>query len=144
MNVATLNLLAERHLGLATYEDYVDWAVGCLEADIDSKNIRILASLRKPLYSSEVDEYFKRSLNDLGWTPYEREECLLEYARAVAQQILSAATTPAEGCGKIYRVVVALEYPRELEAWTSLYWSYELEGKEWDDEIMKEARRLVE
>ena len=40
--------MAGRHLGWLTYEEYVDWAVGCLESGLDSKNIRILALLRKP------------------------------------------------------------------------------------------------
>jgi hypothetical protein len=47
MNSATNALLAQSYLGMATHEDYIDWAVSCLESDIDSKNIRILAS-RQP------------------------------------------------------------------------------------------------
>ncbi|MDQ3253056.1 MAG: hypothetical protein M3R15_03975 [Acidobacteriota bacterium] len=80
MNFETTKLLAERHMGMATYEQYVDWAVSCLESGVDSKNIRILASLQKPLYSSEVEDYFGRSLGDLGWELPEPKECMIEYS----------------------------------------------------------------
>ncbi|HEY8224165.1 MAG TPA: hypothetical protein VIG25_02730, partial [Pyrinomonadaceae bacterium] len=88
MNVETNNLLAGRYLGWLTYEEYVNWAVGCLESGLDSQNIRILASLRKPLYSSEVEDYFNRSLRDLGWHLPDRTECLMEYARGFAREIV--------------------------------------------------------
>lgn len=149
MNFETNKILAERHLGSATSEDFVDWAVACLESNLDSKNIRILASLRKPLYSSEVDDYFNRSLKDLGWTMPEPRECLLEYARSIAKQIVSGDLPPLEGCRKIYDVVVALQYPRELMAWLYLDEGLhpanysDLQGAEWDDAIMSEANRLV-
>jgi len=125
------------------------WAVACLESNIDSKNIRILASLRKPLYSSEVEEYFKRSLDDLGWKLPDRRECLIEYARNSAQQILSGAVSPLDGCRQIYRVVVGLQYPRELMPWLYLDEGLEpgtysdLQGAEWDDAIVEEAHRFV-
>ena len=149
VNSETNKLLAERYLGTATSEDFVDWAVACLESNLDSKNIRILASLQKPLHSSEVDDYFNRCLQDLGWTMPGRQECLLEYARSLAKQILSGDLTPVDGCRKMYRLVVALEYPRELMAWLYLDegmdWNYgELQGADLDNAILSEANRLVQ
>ena len=149
MNSETNKLLAQSHMGVVTSEDYVRWAVACLESNIDSKNIRILASLQKPLYSSEVDFYFKRCISDLGWTFPERRECLLEYARNLAQQILTGDLSPQDGCGKIYRIVVALDYPKELNTWIylddGLYWETynELQGAEWDEAIKNEAILLT-
>jgi hypothetical protein len=89
MNAATNKFLADRFLGNVTWEDYVTWAVGCLESGLDSKNIRILASLETPFYSSEVKEYFDRSLQDLGWKQPGRLECLIEYARSIAEHIVN-------------------------------------------------------
>lgn len=149
MNLETIKLLAERHMGIATYEQYIDWAVSCLESGIDSKNIRILASLQKPLYSSEVEDYFKRSLRDLDWELPEPKECMIEYARSFAREILSGQASPLEGCRKIYKVVVALQYPLELMSWLYLDEGLEpgtyrdLEGKELDEAIIKEARRFI-
>src|SRR5262249_40999699 len=145
----TNNILAERYLGSATYEDYIDWAVKCLESGIDSKNIRILAALQRPLYSSEVEDYFKKSLNDLGWKLPSRRECLLAYARSLAEQILSGDISPLDGCSKIYKVVVALQYPREMMSWVYLDEGLDpetysdLQAAEWDQAIVNEASRLV-
>lgn len=149
MNAETIKLLAERYLGRATHEQCVDWAISCLESGIDSKNIRILASLRKPLYPSEVEDYLSRSLRDLGWKLPEPKEYIIEYGRSFAREILSGQVSPLEGCRKIYRIVVALQYPRELMPWLYLDEGLEpetcrdLEGKELDEAIIKEARRFI-
>lgn len=149
MNSTTNNLLAKRYLGSATYEDYIGWAVKCLESDIDSKNIRILASLQKPWYSSEVEDYFNRSLNDLGWKMPGKRECLMAYARGFAEQIVSGAITPVEGCDSIYRIVLALQYPREMSSWVFLDERLhpetfsELHGTELDQAIVNEANRFI-
>jgi hypothetical protein len=149
VNSRTINLLAERYLGLATFEDYVPWAVACLESGFDSKNIRILASLQKPYYSSEVDDYFNRCLVDLGWRLPERKECLMEYACSFASQVVSGDISPLEGCRKIYSVVSALGYPREMMSWVYLDDTLspdtydELRGAAWDEVLVREAHRFL-
>lgn len=149
MNSETVKIMAERCLGSATYEDYVEWARACLAANVDSKSMRILASLQKPLYSSEVDDYFYRSLNELGWTMMEERECLFRYAGQVAQQILSNVLPPLEGCRKIYHIADALEYPNDLIAWLYLDEGLDpsglsdLQGESWDEAIRSEAERLL-
>jgi hypothetical protein len=149
MNLETIKLLAERYLGTATYEQYVDWAVSCLESGIDSKNIRILSALQKPLYPSEVEDYFHRSLKELGWELPEPTECIIEYARTFAQQILSGQVSPVAGCRKIYAVSLALQHPPELRSWLYLDENLEpgtyrdLQGKELDEAITKEARSFI-
>ena len=150
MNDETLKIIAERYMRAATCDDYVAWAVACLEANIDSKNIRILASLRKPLYSSVVDEYFERSLEDLGWTRPERRECLYEYLRRLAQKLVSREMPALEASRKIYRIVVALEFPKELQPWMYLDGGLdpsdlgELGEADWDQAVISEAERLLE
>lgn len=149
VNFETYKILTERYLGAATYEDYVDWAVACLESDLDTKNIRILASLSKSTSSSEVENYFNRSLHDLGLTTPDHHECLVEYARGVAQQIVSGDVSPLYGCRQIYRVVRALNFPHEMIAWLYLDEGVspdnlgELQDADWDEAIKSEAARFV-
>ena len=150
MYYETINLLALRHLRTIRVEQYVDWALACLESNVDSRSIRILASLQKPLYPVEVEDYFQRSLTELGWTLPSGEECLLSYVRALAEQIASGAIVPVEGCRKIYKIVVALDYPGELMAWVYLDEgqlpgnSDYVEAAELDAAIVREARRLID
>ena len=150
MNSETRHLIAQRYIGIAHDEQYVDWAVSCLEAGIDSKNIRILASLQKPFYSVEVEDYFNRSLKDLDWNFPEPKSCVTQYARFIAQEILRGQIAPVEGCHKIYDAVIFLDYPREMSAWVYLDdeirpepFQY-LTGKELDDAIIEEARKFVD
>ena len=150
MNFETKKILAERYLGTARHEDYVDWAVACLESDLDTKNIRILASLSKSTSPSEVENYFNRSLQDLGLTMPDHRECLVEFARGVAQRIVSNEVSPLYGCGQIYSVVRALDFPHEMIAWLYLDEGLrldnlgDLEGADWDEAIKSEAARFVE
>lgn len=150
MNFETNKLFAERYLGTAIPEDYVDWAVACLEADLDTKNVRILASLRDATSSSEVEDYFYRSLKELGWTMPAERECLFEYARDLAQQIVSGDLSPLDGCRQIYRIVYALKFPGEMYSWVYLDEGLhpenlgDLEGAEWEDAIKNEAARFVQ
>lgn len=149
MNFETNKILAERYLGTATHEDFVDWAVACLEEDLDTKNIRILASLRNASSPSEVEDYFNRCLKDLGLTMPDRRACLFEYARGLAQQIVSGDLSPLEGCRQIYRVVRALKFPGEMMSWVYLDEGLQpdnfgdLEGADWEEAIKTEAARFV-
>ena len=150
MNFETYKIIAERYLGRATHEDYVDWAVACLESDLDTKNVRILASLDKSASPSEVEDYFNRCLHDLALTTPDRRECLVEYARGVAQRIVSGEVSPLYGCSQIYDVVRELDFPHEMIAWLYLDEGLspdnlgDLHGADWDEAIKSEAARFVE
>lgn len=149
MNRFTIRLLAEKYMRLATPEKFVDWAVSSLEAGLDTKSIRILASLQKPLFSIEVEDYFYRSLKELGWKLPEPKECVIEYARFLSEEILSGGVLPVEGCRRIYKAVVFLEYPPELSNWFYLDEGLvpdaykELTSAELDAAIIKEAQKFV-
>ena len=150
VNFETKKILAERYLGTATAEDYVDWAVSCLEADLDTKNIRILASLRNISSLYEVEDYFKRCFKDLNLTMPDRRECLFQYARGVAQRILSGEFSPLYGCSLIYGVVRELGFPGEMISWVFLDDGMhpenlrELVGADWEETIRSEAARFVQ
>jgi hypothetical protein len=146
----TRKLLAMLQMRSATSEDMVVWAVSMLEADVDSKNLRILASLSKPLYSSEVEDYFQRSFKDLGWSFPKPEEVLRLYACDVAEGILSNMLPAVEGCREMYRVARALDYPSDMHVWIYLddeldAVTYEnLSGVELEDVIQREAKAFTE
>jgi hypothetical protein len=121
-----------------------------LEAGFDSKNLRILAGLTEPLYSSEVEEYLRRSFTDLGWHFPTQEEALRLYACDVAENVASEIMFPEEGCREMYKICQALGNPQDLEIWRGL----DLEllmiengdftssyGGEIDGQIIAEARK---
>ncbi len=121
MTPETRELLAKRYLSRATVEDLVVWAVSMLESGYDTKSLCILASLSLPLYSSEVENYFERSIRELGWVAPEPEENLRWYTRYVAGKILCGEVEPFEGCTLIYQTIPVLDYPHHLVRWSCLY-----------------------
>ena len=138
-------------MGAAASEDFVAWAVTLLERGVAPKNVCILASLTSPLYPSEVDDYFNRSLKDLGWSLPERDSCLKEYARDAAAKILRDEVTPSEGCARIFRAYIELDFPADLVAWLCLQMGHapegtdeELSAEELDAVVRREARVLLE
>ena len=150
MTRETIRLLADKYLGLSTHEQFVDWAISSLETGFDTKSIRILASLQKPLFPTEVENYFYRSLKELGWNLPEPKKCVIEYAYLIAEDILSGKILPVLGCHRIYDAMIFLDCPSKMAAWTYLYDEMQpepfmyLAGKELDDAIIKEARKFIE
>ncbi|HEY6726673.1 MAG TPA: hypothetical protein VI197_21715 [Polyangiaceae bacterium] len=64
MNTETLIL--RRALGYARPEEYVEWALALLCADIDGPNLRILAGLNLRIERDDVEEYFLATCRELG------------------------------------------------------------------------------
>ena len=146
----TKELFARRHLGRATGEDLIAWAVALLEGGSEARNVGILAGLTMR-EAAEAEEYFRRSLRELGWAEPARRESLLWYARESAAKILRGEVTPSEGCSRIYGVVSALGLPRDLLNWSCLYLGHspeppcdDLSDEEYDKAVRREAARLLE
>jgi hypothetical protein len=143
-------LLFGFHLGDATSTDFVDWAVEELVASRDTPNLRILAGLPKPPYWAEVEYYFRRTLEDLGWEMPERVTYLRQYARETAADILSGAIPALDGRDEIWRVSHALGYPTSLRSWIYLdecmdpVTLCELEKEELEAAIRSEAELLLQ
>ena len=146
----TNELFAKRYMSLATGEDLIEWAASLLGEGISAKNVGILAglSMRSP---GEVEDYFQRSLQELGWGVPDREGCLRRYAGETAAKILRDEIDPPEGCARIYGVLSALNRPRDLLNWSCLYLGHDpqppcadLSGEEYDAAIRREARLLAE
>ena len=144
----TKELFALRHMGRATGEDLISWAVAMLEAGSGAHNVGILAGLTMR-EAAEIEEYFRRSLRELRWSEPERRESLLWYARESAAKVLRGELMPREGCECVYRVVLALEFSRELSRWQCLALDHDpdtfddLEGEQYDAAVRREAARLL-
>ena len=157
MNDDTIKFFAKYVLGEASPKDFSDWAINCLEQNIDTKNIRILASMLNAQYISEVETYFIKSLNDLNWNYPTAENFLPEYAKIVAQKILNKQINAVEGCNEIYKVYRTLDYEPELINWDYLnsgmhpetydYLIYEKSGTEYthllEEAIFEQSAKMI-
>lgn len=160
MNEATKQFFVKLYLQRASSEDYIEWAIACLEDNYDSKNLRMLASMEKQSYSYEVEEKFRRALSELSWKYPNEKETLENHVKDLAKAIVSDEINPADGCHKIYNVVDFLDYPKELYSWSYLDKGLEPETYEilydlfedvpsqntdkWFEAIIEEAKKLVE
>lgn len=157
MNEATIELIAKFYLGENFPRDYSDWAVSCLEQGLDTKNIRILASMFEAYAFSEIEFNFRRALTELGWDfPPKEEFLLLKYPRFIAKQIVERRIEPYEGCRRIYRVSLEFDHPKELRSWMFLdegldpktyetLWEYDEPEvtSELKNAIIKEAKEML-
>ena len=89
MDDETLKFFAKYCLRETTVKDFSDWAIYCLEQGLDSKNLRILASMFNAQYLSEIQTYFIKSLDELNLAYPVEEKCLPEYAKLIALQIIN-------------------------------------------------------
>ncbi len=160
MNEATKQFFVKFYLQQASSDDYVDWAIACLEDGLDSKNLRMLASMGKPFYSSEIEDKFRLALTELGFKYPSEKETLENYVKDLAKAIVKGEINPSDGCHKIYNVGVFLEYPREMTSWTflddglepgtydTLYDLFEdtpsQNTDKWFKAIIEEAKKLAE
>lgn len=120
MNEETVKFFAKYQFGDVSAKDFSDWAIDCLEKGIDSKNIRILASMFNAQSVSEIEDYFFRSLSDLNWKLPAKEDFLPQYTNLIAKQILNKEIDAVSGCHEIYKVYRTLDYKKELRDWEYL------------------------
>lgn len=159
MNEESKEFFAKLYLHKAGSDNYVDWAIACLEDGFDSKNLRMLAATDKPLYPAEIEDRFQNALKELGWNYPSKRESLMNYPKKIAEKIVSGELPPDEGCRQIYLISLELDYPEELKDWIWLdeghdpvtnewlwdEYSYS-EGKKskWFEVIIREAKKLAE
>ena len=143
--------LAQNDYGIISAKDFSDWAIFLLEQGFDSKNIRILASMFNADNFSEVENYFHRSLKDLGWQFPNIENSLESYARIIAADIIGGKIKPFDGCVIMREIYNSLDNPQHLSNWISLYWAgddlywegEELTAEYLDKQIVQEAKRFL-
>ena len=157
MDDATLKFFAKICFNEVTVKDYSDWAIYSLEKGFDSKNLRILASMFNAGYISEVEPYFKKSLNELNLSYPIVEEFLPEYAKSIARQIINKEIDAIEGSSEIYKVYRELRYDPKYSNWNLLQEGlhpetyqdlvFEKDGIEdeqlWEEAIIEEASIMI-
>lgn len=77
---------------------------------------------------SELDDYFRRSLRELGWDNIEKEDYLMRYAEILAREILEDKADALKASQTIYQILVDLDYPKRLQGWfdiDEIIWAYE-------------------
>jgi hypothetical protein len=103
-----------------TRDKRIAWAVRALDMGVSpSPNLSTLAllSVERTPSSWEVDELFRRSLKELDLSTRDRAEGLRQYARDVAEGIVSGSVEPVRGAQEIQAVTEALGYPEDMEPW---------------------------
>lgn len=157
MDDETLKFFAKYCLRETDTRDFSDWAVHCLEKNLDSKNLRILASSFNVQYSSEIEPYFVKSLDELGLNYPIAEKFLPKYAKFIANQIIKKEMSAIKGCYEMYKIYRHLEYEPTLTNWDYLQFKmhpetyedlvYEKNGIEytklWEEAILEEAMKMI-
>ena len=159
MNEAMKQFFAKLYLQKASSDDYVDWAIACLEDGFDSKNLCMLAATDKSFYTPENETRFRRALDELGWKYLSKKEALLFQAKDLAKKIISGELLPVEGCIKINKLASILDYADELRDWILLVegidpvideWIFDpseypaIQSQKWFEVIIREAKKLAE
>ena len=123
MNEATKQLFVNLYLeDDFTNENFVDWAMNCLEEGFDSKSLRLLAGMdRNHTFRADFEELFRQSLKELDWKYLDKKESLFGYAKDIAKQILSDEIDLSKAVDEIHKVSVRLGYPDELQMWELFY-----------------------
>ena len=126
MNGEIIRLLSERYFKKETVSD---WAIKCLEKGHDSKSLRMLATMSDSFTSPfELDDYFERTLSELGWNKISSEEYLMRYTTILAEGIVEKRIDPINSSREIYAILVDLDYPSKLSAWidiNEMIWEYD-------------------
>ena len=107
-------------MGLLASEEYIDWAGEMLVKGFDSPSLRILAGLNNFTSGFEVEDRFKRSIQELGFELPERQAALRAYSCAVAKRIVAGKQPAKEGLHALYKIFIASDYAREYSVWLDL------------------------
>jgi hypothetical protein len=113
-------IFGKRALGQLTSGDYVDWAGEMLTQGHDSHSLRILAGLDAFTSTFEAEDYFLRSVRELGLTVPDRDAAVLGYACGIAQRIIDGELTGRQAVRELYKLCLATQYRRDLMVWLYL------------------------
>ena len=101
-------------------DERIAWAVHALDLGAaPSPNLCTLALLSAERMPSpwEVDDLFRRSVDELGLARPAPEEYLRQHARDVAEGIVSGSVAPLEAAHVLHAIAGALGYPEDLVPW---------------------------
>jgi hypothetical protein len=157
MHVSTETIWGLRVLQKCWAEHYAEWAVGMLEAGYDSKNLRMLAGIEPRSSVFEAEDYFQRTVSELGLTEPLKETAIKAYSIYVAEQIIGRKVPARDGVKMLFRVCMESDYPKYLMIWFNLDdacddircggepWSYPgLTKDNLEATVIKEAKAFIE
>ncbi|OAB42343.1 hypothetical protein [Paenibacillus antarcticus] len=108
------------HKGNATTLDYLKWACRMMEDDQESKSLYMLASMEESENIFKYQDYFNRSLSELGITIPDFEDCAREIIRELCLEIVNKTRDPFEVTRDIFKVTIEIDYPADLSVWINL------------------------
>ena len=126
----------------------ISWAMTLLEQGVEAENLSILATLSNPVNEFEADDYFDRTLRELG-IEMPSYDCALEgYAKALATDVVNGVLSPEEGASKLYGIKVKLENSEPLAEYSVLDDESFCELNGWSkqkrkDEIIKACKETI-
>jgi hypothetical protein len=137
-------------------DERIAWAERALDMGVfPSPNLSTLAllSAQRTPNPWEVDELFRRSLEELDLAGVRREEALRQSARDIAENIVLGMVGPLEGARQLRELVCALDYPEDMQPWGGFHEDWFLidfedgeliYSEDMIPEIKSEARALLQ
>ncbi len=101
-------------------KEYVDWAINMLMKEIETPSLKILASFMEPLYKPELEEYFYKCLDEIGWKFPPFNESSIVCIKYLAKKIVEGSLEPIPTAHEIYTYVRDLGYPPDLIVWLEI------------------------
>ena len=120
MDYLVTAIFGEKALHYLSTSDYVDWAGEMLVQGYDSYSLRILAGLDRVASSFEAEDYFLRSVKEMGLNIPDSKIAIRAYACAIAQQIIDGKLSGQQGVRALYKICIATEYERDFMVWFEL------------------------
>jgi|GEM_PF-5923341 len=117
---STAALLYARAGNDAGAADHTAWAMGQLEAGVDSPSLRILAGLIGDEDPAEVERYFRRTFAELGWVMPDFPTRMRNYAEELCREIGAGTLEPEAGVRRLYPTCLAMDYADEYRVWLDL------------------------
>lgn len=109
--------------GTVSTQDYLNWSHSLLERNVTSPSLTILSSFSFDDNIFEVEEYFKRALNELVIKKPTFDICARAYIGLLASRILKVNdhTEIFDLAHMIFQIVATeLDYPEDLYTWFEL------------------------
>jgi hypothetical protein len=123
--VSTTEILARRSLRRSCGSECVEWAIGMLENNYDSKSLRILAGLAPPLNHFELAELRDRALAEIDPPELQIDDPVVAYLGELAKSALEGRRSLRDVFAEITDLAIELGYPRELQPFYNLHFAAE-------------------
>lgn len=102
----------------ATSKDYISWAFHMLEHNHSSYSINVLSSLSETANIFEVENYFRRAVNEIQLPEPSYNACTIHYLQHLAKQILLDETRAIDHAYEIYEIMREMD---EAPCYTTWY-----------------------